>query len=143
MAVTITTNLVERYSNGQVIISEGIVSAKAYVIISGKVRVSKKKGDRTITVTILRDGDTFGEMGLFQKAARSATATAIGEVAVGVIDRKQFEKMMEACPENMQSIINSLINRLRLTTNSLATIGIQLEMVMKSLEGISNKDYEE
>ena len=141
--VAINTNLIERYSNGQVIISEGIVSAKAYVMISGKVRISKKKGDRSITVAVLEEGDTFGEMGLFQKATRSATATAVGEVAVGVIDRSQFEKMMEACPETLQSIINSLVNRLRLTTNSLASIGIQLEKVKKSNDALSKKDFEE
>jgi CRP/FNR family cyclic AMP-dependent transcriptional regulator len=136
----IKTNITERYSNGQVIISEGVVSAKAYVILSGKVRISKKSGDRAITIAILKEGDTFGEMGLFQEAVRSATASAVGEVAVGVIDKEQFNKMVDDCPEALRYIINLLVNKLRLTTNSLASIGMQLEKAKKALDAIPNKE---
>ncbi|MBI3582163.1 MAG: cyclic nucleotide-binding domain-containing protein [Nitrospinae bacterium] len=136
----IKTNVTERYSNGQVIISEGVVSAKAYVILSGKVRISKRSGDRAITIAILKEGDTFGEMGLFQEAVRSATASAVGETAVGVINKDDFNKMVEDCPETLRYIINLLINKLRLTTNSLASIGMQLEKAKKALDAVSNKD---
>jgi CRP-like cAMP-binding protein len=111
------------------------------VIISGKVRVSKKKENRSVTVAILREGDTFGEMGLFQDTVRSATATAVGEVEVGVIDRDEFKKMLVACPENMRFIVNSLVNRLRLTTNSLVSIGVQLEKAKKTLDSFAVKDH--
>ena len=136
----IKTTITERYSNGQVIISEGVVSAKAYVILSGKVRISKKNGDRTITIAILKEGDTFGEMGLFQDAVRSATASAVGEAAVGVINKEQFNKMLDDCPETLRYIRNLLVNKLRLTTNSLASIGMQLEKAKKALDAIPNKE---
>jgi CRP/FNR family cyclic AMP-dependent transcriptional regulator len=136
----IRTTITERYSNGQVIISEGVVSAKAYVILSGKVRISKKNVDRAITIAILKEGDTFGEMGLFQDAVRSATASAVGEAAVGVIDKEQFNKMLDDCPETLRYIINLLVNKLRLTTNSLASIGMQLEKAKKALDAIPNKE---
>jgi CRP-like cAMP-binding protein len=137
---SIKSNIVERYSNGQIIISEGVVSAKAYVITSGKVRILKKKNNRSVTVAVLREGDTFGEMGLFQDEVRSATAVAVGEVAVGVIDKQQFAKLLEQCPENMRQIVISIVNRLRLTTNSLASIGVQLELAKQSLDSASIKD---
>jgi CRP/FNR family cyclic AMP-dependent transcriptional regulator len=138
--MAIKTNIVERYANGQVIISEGIVSGKAYVINSGKVRIIKKQDNRSVTVAVLREGDTFGEMGLFQDGVRSATAIAVGDVAVGVIDKEQFAKMLGQCPEIMQIIVRSMVNRLRLTTNSLAAIGVQLEKARKSFESISTKN---
>ncbi|MBI3794267.1 MAG: cyclic nucleotide-binding domain-containing protein [Nitrospinae bacterium] len=136
----IKPNLVERYSNGQNVVSEGVLSSKCYVILSGKVRVSKKKDNRTVTVALLREGDTFGEMGLFQDTVRSATATAVGDVEVGVIDKADFKKMLSACPDNMRYIVNSLVNRLRLTTNSLVAIGVQLEKAKKSLDPFALKD---
>ena len=46
----IDTPIVERFADGQNIITEGIVSTKAYMIISGKVKVTKKVGDKQIIV---------------------------------------------------------------------------------------------
>lgn len=138
--MAIKTNIVERYANGQVIISEGIVSGKAYVINAGKVRIIKKQDNRSVTVAVLREGDTFGEMGLFQDGVRSATAIAVGDVSVGVIDKEQFAKILGQCPEIMQIIVRSMVNRLRLTTNSLAAIGVQLEKARKSFESVSTKN---
>lgn len=130
----------ERFADGQVIITEGVMSTRAYIVISGKVRISKKVNKRNISVGTLKEGDVFGEMGLFQDAPRSATATAIGDVTVGVIDKQRFKELLAGCPEDMQAIIGSVLNRLRLTTERLALLGIQWEKANKALESVSTKE---
>ena len=55
------TPIVQRYSKGDVVISEGIVSNNAYIVISGKVQVTKKLDKKTVVINVLSDGDVFGE----------------------------------------------------------------------------------
>jgi serine/threonine protein kinase len=57
------------------IISEGAIEDCFYIVVSGKVRVSKN--DRTIR--ILTNGDCFGEMAYMAKTARTADVEAIGQ----------------------------------------------------------------
>ncbi len=136
----IDTPYVERFADGQNIVTEGIVSNKAYIVMQGKIRIQKKVEDKNVTVGTLKKGDVFGEMGLFQESKRSATAVAKGDVTVGIIDREHFDKLMDQCPNDMKAIINSLIDRLRLTTNKLAALGYQWEKTQRTLNAISVKE---
>ncbi len=140
MANKIKTPIIERFSDGQVIITEGVISTKAYIIQKGKVRITKKIGNRTVTVVTLTEGDIFGEMGLFQETVRYATAIAVGEVEVGVIDKKRFDELMSHSPDEMKVIINAVIDRLRITTDKLTVLGLQWEKARKVLDAISTKE---
>lgn len=140
MANKIKTSIIERFSDGQVIITEGVISTKAYIIQKGKVRIAKKIGNKTVTVVTLTEGDIFGEMGLFQETVRYATAVAVGEVEVGVIDKKRFEDLIAHSPDEMKLIINAVIDRLRITTDKLTVLGLQWEKARKVLDAISTKE---
>ncbi|MEE8483900.1 MAG: cyclic nucleotide-binding domain-containing protein [Nitrospinota bacterium] len=136
----IETPYVERFADGQKILTEGIVSNKAYIVTQGEVRIQKKVEDKNVTVGVLKKGDVFGEMGLFQETKRSATAVAKGDVTVGIIDREHFDKLMEECPDDMKAIISSMIDRLRLTTSKLAALGYQWEKTQRALNVVSVKE---
>lgn len=140
MANKIKTPIIERFSDGQVIITEGVVSTKAYIIQKGKVRISKKIDSKSVTVVTLAEGDIFGEMGLFQETVRYATAIAVGEVEVGVIDKKRFDELMRHSPDELKVIMNAVIDRLRITTDKLTVLGLQWEKTRKVIEAISTKE---
>ncbi|MBI5638316.1 MAG: cyclic nucleotide-binding domain-containing protein [Nitrospinae bacterium] len=140
MANKIKTPIIERFSDGQVIITEGVVSTKAYIIQKGKVRISKKIDSKSVTVVTLAEGDIFGEMGLFQETVRYATAIAMGEVEVGVIDKKRFDELMHHAPDELKVIMNAVIDRLRITTDKLTILGLQWEKTRKAMEAISTKE---
>jgi CRP-like cAMP-binding protein len=118
--------IIQRYSDGDVIISEGVVSNSAYVVVSGKVRVTKKVNNKTVIVGTLKKGDVFGEMGLISTTVRSASVLAVGEVTVGFIDRDSFDSLLETMPEELKVIIGALVQRLRVTTEMLTRIGSEL-----------------
>ncbi len=134
------TPVIERYADSEVIVTEGIMSQKAYIVISGGVSISKKVGKRNVRIGLLKKGDIFGEMGLFQETVRSATATAVGDVEVGIIDKKSFNDLLDQCPDDMKIIINSLIDRLRDITNKLVNIGLKLEQAKRSIDSFSIKE---
>lgn len=134
------TPIIQRYAKGDVIISEGIVSNNAYIIISGKVQVTKKLEKKMVLINTLKEGDVFGEMGLISKTVRSANVTALGDVTIGIIDREIFENLIKGLPEDVQAIINALVERLRFTSDQLSKIGVQFEKTRKALQAYTIKE---
>lgn len=134
------TPIIQRYAKGDVIISEGIVSNNAYIIISGKVQVTKKLEKKTVLINTLKEGDVFGEMGLISKTVRSANVTALGDVTIGIIDREIFDNLIKGLPEDVQAIINALVERLRFTSDQLSKIGVQFEKTRKALQAYTIKE---
>lgn len=63
------------YPDRAAIISDGAIEDCFYIVVSGKVRVSKNGK----TIRTLNDGDCFGEMAYMAKTARTADVEAIGE----------------------------------------------------------------
>jgi CRP/FNR family cyclic AMP-dependent transcriptional regulator len=66
---------------GDVIFRQGEPGASMYVILHGKVRMTRPADPgRDNLLTLLGPGDLFGELTLFDPAPRKATATAITDV---------------------------------------------------------------
>lgn len=118
---------IQRFADGETIVSEGVVSNNAYIIMEGKVNVTKKVDKKTVLINTLDTGEVFGEMGLISQALRSASVVAVGNVTIGVIEREYFEKIVADLPEDMQAIVRALVDRLRFTSEQLSRIGLELE----------------
>ena len=137
----INTPLVERFGNGQSIITEGIVSTKAYIILAGEVKIIKKVDNKTVVIGTLKKGDIFGEMGLLGNTSRTASVVAAGDVNLGVIDQEGLKKMLKEVPEELQLIFKALCERLMLTTGKLAHLAIQFENVKNTMNALSTKAH--
>src|SRR5450759_3495560 len=76
----------ESFSANTIIFSENTLGERLYLILNGRVRVSKitKHGDET-PLAILSKGDFFGEMELIEGLPRSARTTAIENTIVAGI----------------------------------------------------------
>jgi len=126
------TSIVQRFSAGEVIISEGIISNNAYIVLKGEVRITKKIDKKTLVLGTLKEGDVFGEMGLITASVRSATVSALGDVEVGFIDKEKFDELLSTLPEDLRAIVNGLVQKLRRTTDVLTKIGSELENTRKN-----------
>ncbi|MCZ6541063.1 MAG: cyclic nucleotide-binding domain-containing protein, partial [Nitrospinae bacterium] len=130
---------IQRFANGDIIVSEGIVSKNAYIILEGKVNVTKKVDKKSILISSLSKGEVFGEMGLISKSTRSASVVAVGNVTIGVIDREQFEATVAQLPEDIRAIVKALSDRLRHTSNQLSKIGLELEKTRSIISSFSSQ----
>jgi ATP-binding cassette subfamily B protein len=71
---------VHSYDVGETIIHEGDAADALYVILKGVVRaVSSSPKSREVTLTKLGPGDHFGEVGLAERAPRTATCRVAGD----------------------------------------------------------------
>ncbi len=139
MSLKDTANI-QRYGNKDVIVSEGVVSNNAYVVVSGKVQVTKKMDKKTVVVATLKKGDVFGEMGLISETVRSASVVAVGDVEVGIIDKEGFEKVLGELPDDVCAMVSALVERLRMTTSLLTRIGLELDKTRRQLKSFSLKE---
>ena len=137
------TPIHQHFGDGDVIVTEGIMSNNAYVILKGKVRVTKKIDKKIVAVGTLTEGEVFGEMGLISETVRSANITAIGDVTVGVIYKEFFDKSMNDLQDGMKPIILALVERLRMTTHLLTRIGLELESTKNKINSytLNQQDY--
>jgi len=134
------TPYIQRYSDGDVIISEGVISNNACVLLSGKVKITKKIEKKTVVISTLKEGDVFGEMGLISNSLRSANVTAVGDVTIGIIDKERFDALLSDVPEDLRLVFSALVERLRVTTEKLSRIGIELESTRNMIHSISLKN---
>jgi len=133
------TPVIQRYAKGDVIVSEGIISNSAFIIVEGKVQVTKKVDNKTVIINTMAEGEVFGEMGLISDMVRSANVTAMDDVTIGIIDKETFHSLIDGLPKDVKSIMKALVERLRFTTNQLSNIGVQLEKTKNAIQSYALK----
>ncbi|MDH4139443.1 MAG: Crp/Fnr family transcriptional regulator [Coriobacteriia bacterium] len=99
------------YPDGHVFFTQGDGAADLYIIKSGFVRIVRETREGEVELAVLATGDFFGEMGLFAPGPRSATATAVGDVRVEVVDRPGFIAIVDE-PMVLQ-MLDKMSRRLR------------------------------
>lgn len=104
------------FQPGQTVIREGAPSREFGFVKSGEAMVSRRTpmGDDEI-LSILKDGQFFGEIGLLEDVERTASVKAIDELHVYLMDRARFLELYRQNPA-FSKLINT-ISRLRLLRN--------------------------
>jgi CRP-like cAMP-binding protein len=101
------------YSNGEIIFEEGDKGDVMYVIQSGKVKISKNSPSGDITMATLQSGEIFGEMALFDKLPRSASARAEGDARILSVDKKKLFSTIGKDPTVVFKVINTMSGTIR------------------------------
>ena len=93
-----TSTKLERqtFEPGKVIVKQGDVADRFYIITKGQVEVLREEEDgQEILVTRLGSGQYFGEIGLMHGGMRTATVRAADNVEVLALDRDTFAGLMD------------------------------------------------
>ena len=90
----------ESVAEGKTIIHEGGYSNDFYVIDEGTVEV-QREGEK---VAELGPGDVFGEQGLLEKQARSASVVATSPVRLIKIEHWELSRMRQSMPEVVEEL---------------------------------------
>ena len=109
----------EAYKAGEVIFKEGSHGAAVYVLTSGMVEISKMIQGKKIAVETLGPGDIFGEMSFIDHAPRSATAIAVENTVLELVDKDFLDREFNQIASDFRQIICTLVRRLRKTTQNL------------------------
>lgn len=89
----------ERFSAGEIIVSQGEVGDSMYVVHSGAVEVVvENNGVRVESLGVLGPYETFGEMSLFTGEKRSATVLALVNSVVLKLRKDAWEELLAKYP---------------------------------------------
>lgn len=101
------------YSDGEIIFKEDEKGEVMYIIQSGKVKITKKTASGELTIAILESGEIFGEMALFDRLPRSATAIAVGNTNILSIDKKKLFSIISRDPTIAFKMLETMSQRIR------------------------------
>jgi hypothetical protein len=111
---TITTHLTEcRTQPGDVIFHEGDASSEFYLIVSGKVDIVKQHGATPSIIATLSTGDFFGEMAIFERLPRVASAISSEEGVLLRLSAEHFRRIILQDPAIAFALFRELSSRLR------------------------------
>jgi len=84
------------YLDGDIIIKQGSEGEEFYFVVEGSVVVSQVKveGEKSKDVTVLKQGDYFGEVALMLSVPRVATVMAKGPVTCVRLDKIRFKRLL-------------------------------------------------
>jgi CRP/FNR family cyclic AMP-dependent transcriptional regulator len=113
-----------RFTDKAIIFDQGSAGDRAYIVRSGKVRIFMVgEGDRETSLTTLGPGEMFGEMALFERKPRSASAQAVGDTEVEAVSEAEFERLV-GDPTVLQ-ILKRMSARIREVDDALEKLSVE------------------
>ncbi len=110
------------YQEGEVIVRQGEVGERMYVIQSGQVEVLREVGDEEVRLALLGAGDFFGEMAVFDREVRSATVRALGRARLLTVDKKTFLRRITEDPSLAFRVVQKMSQRIRELDSEVAAV---------------------
>ena len=129
---------IRTYEPAEQILKEGSFDNRIYFLVSGSVRIEKHGKKLTV---LNRAGDVFGEMGVIDGSARSASAYAVDKTVCLATDASYIDRLSGQDRFAFGYILfrvfaESLANRLRFTNEEL--IKAQEEIIRMKTEKTSS-----
>ncbi|MDP2830652.1 MAG: cyclic nucleotide-binding domain-containing protein, partial [Candidatus Omnitrophota bacterium] len=114
LAVINAKSQVIEYRKGQIIYAEGSAPSAFYCIISGRVQIyTKDKDGNQLILEYLHRGKYFGIISLLTNETHSVTSEAMNDCAILVIQRDDFNPLLQSIPHLAIDLSRSLSRRLK------------------------------
>ena len=117
--------MMRRVPRGQTVMHAGDRSDYVYFILTGslKVVVSDEDG-REVILSILGQGELFGEMGIFGEHPRSASVVSVVPVDLVMLPKNDFRTIMQENFEVAWRIMCNLADRLRNADRKIESLAL-------------------
>ena len=108
---------------GEVLFAEGDVGDRLFVVVEGKVKISRQFADgRENMLAVLGPGEMFGELSLFDPGPRTASATALTDAVLVELPHDALRPWLSGRPEVASALLRALARRLRRTNDAMADL---------------------
>ena len=114
-----------RFNKGQLIILMAEAGDSLFIIHSGQVKVSLLHEDgREFIISLLGEGEFFGELSLLDGHPRSANVVATEETELIVLKRADFQDLVNRVPAIAVTMLEELAGRLRRTDEQVGGLAL-------------------
>ncbi|MCD6441752.1 MAG: Crp/Fnr family transcriptional regulator [Candidatus Marinimicrobia bacterium] len=102
------------YKRNNIILMEEDAGDTLFILSKGSVKITRLSDDgREVILSILGDGDFFGEMSIFDGESRSANVIALEDSEVFILKRGDFLDLLEKHPKIAIALLQEMAVRLR------------------------------
>jgi CRP-like cAMP-binding protein len=101
-----------RVSAGHVIVHQGDLGTKLFIIVKGEVRVLRQSRHGDVEVARMKDGDFFGEMCILERLPRSASVHAVTETHLVLLSYATFGILFEQMPMEHHRVLSNMARSL-------------------------------
>ncbi|HXI09564.1 MAG TPA: cyclic nucleotide-binding domain-containing protein [Thermodesulfobacteriota bacterium] len=100
----------KNFKLGDTVFKESEDGASIYVIKRGEVKACKTAPDGELfTLTIMKDGEIFGEMSFLDGRPRSATIVAVSDLETYMIEKSDFETLVDGNPRIIYKLLKNIV----------------------------------
>ncbi len=108
-----------RLAAGAVLFREGDAPTTAFILEEGQIEIHATQRGRPVVLAVLGPGTIVGEMAVIDDAPRTATATALCDCRLLVIDRAQFAERIRCSDPIVRALLHGTMQRYRSTLSAL------------------------
>lgn len=103
-----------RLEAGEVLFRQGDLADAAYFVVGGRLMVLAATSDGSDElIAELGRGEVVGELGLLDRAPRSATVRAVRDTTLAAFSTIMFEELVATSPQMMLNVTRGILTRLR------------------------------
>ncbi len=114
-----------RVPRGGLIFGKGDAGSSMMAVLTGQVRISTMSADgREVTLNLIGPGDVLGELALLDGKPRSASATAVSDTLLMVVERGHFLPLLRRHEGLAERLLVLLCERLRQTSVTLEDVAL-------------------
>lgn len=114
------------YKKDNMVLIEEEIGSTMFIILSGRVKISRiSEEGREVILSILMDGDFFGEMAILDGQSRSANAVTLEDTELLIIRRENFLRMLHDYPQIAINLLKELAHRLRRSDSQIKSLSLQ------------------
>ena len=104
----------QNFRKDNMVLIEEEVGSTMFIILDGRVKISRISDEgREVILSIMSEGDFFGEMSILDGQARSANVITLEDSSILIIHREDFLQMMHDFPQIAINLLKELAHRLR------------------------------
>ena len=111
---------VRHFAEGEPIFAKGDPGSSMMAVLKGRVTISTSSPEgRQVVLTVMHEGDVFGEIAMIDGKERTADATAASNCELLVVARRSLISLLEHRPELCLGFLIVLCERLRRTNEQV------------------------
>ncbi len=99
------------FTDGQIIFCENEPGEELFFIKQGKIKIIKTNKETDIMLSILHQGEIFGELAIVSEKPRNATALSYGKSVLVPIKKESLISLMHRSPDILINIITAISHR--------------------------------
>ena len=104
----------KKFMKDDYICYEGQPGNEMYIVLKGSIGVFITSAIGTLTqAAIIKEGDFFGEMAIFDNLPRSASCIAMEDTVCAAVDKENLQEFLATCPDIAKRMLEKMSGRIR------------------------------